>query len=207
MPKKILNKIKIKLLYFVIFSLIVSCNSIPKNVENACSIFSERYFWYKNIKNSSEKYGAPVHIILAFVNKESGFNRYAKPERTKLFKIIPYKRPSSSLGYSQAVKKTWEQYKNETNNSFALRTRFKDSVMFIGWYINKTHKINKIPLNDSYRQYLNYYLGWGNYANKTYQSDKKAIILAKNVQQQSNIYRNQLKECQKNLDRKKYIIY
>jgi len=206
-PKKILNNIKITLLYFVIFSLLASCNSIPKNTENACSIFSERYFWYKYVKNSSEKYGAPVHVILAFVNKESGFNRWAKPQRTKLFKVIPYKRPSSSFGYSQAVKKTWELYKTETNNSLALRTRFKDSVMFIGWYINKTHKMNKIPLNDSYRQYLNYYLGWGNYANKAYQSDKKAIIFAKNVQKQSNTYKNQLRECQKSLDRKKYIIF
>ena len=207
MPKKILNKIKIKLLYFVIFSLLVSCNSIPKNVENACSIFSERYLWYKHAKKSSEKYDVPIHIILAFVNKESGFDRYARPKRTKLFKIIPYKRPSSSLGYSQAVKKTWEQYKNETNSPLAMRTRFKDSVMFIGWYISKTHKVNKIPLNDSYRQYLNYYLGWGNYAQKVYKTDKKAIIFAKSVQKQSNIYRKQLKKCQKSLDRKKYIIF
>ena len=56
--------------------------------------------------------------------------------------------------------------------------RFKDSVMFIGWYMSKTNKINKIPLNDSYRQYLNYYLGWGNYAQKVYKTDKKAIIFA-----------------------------
>jgi len=206
-PKKILNKIKIKLLYIVIFSLVASCNSIPKNTENACSIFSERYLWYKYVKNSSEKYGAPVHIILAFVNKESGFDRYARPERTKLFKIIPYKRPSSSLGYSQAVKKTWEQYKKETNSPLALRTRFKDSVYFISWFVSKTNKINKIPLNDSYRQYLNYYLGWGNYAKKVYKTDKNAIIFAKSVQKQSNIYRNQLKKCQKSIDRKKYIIF
>ena len=111
------------------------------------------------------------------------------------------------MGYSQAVKGTWEQYKKETNSSLALRTRFKDSVMFIGWYINKTHKINKIPLNDSYRQYLNYYLGWGNYAKKVYKTDKKAIIFAKSVKKQSNIYNNQLKKCQKNLDKKKYIIF
>ena len=65
----------------------------------------------------------------SFCKQESGFNRYAKPKRTKLFKIIPYKRPSSSLGYSQAVKKTWEQYKTETNNPLALRTRFKDSAL------------------------------------------------------------------------------
>ena len=207
MPKKILNNIKIKFLYFLIVSLLASCSSIPKSTQNACYIFSERYLWYKHTKNSSEKYGVPVHVILAFVNKESGFNRWAKPKRSKLFKIIPYKRPSSSLGYSQAVNKTWELYKKETDNFLALRTRFKDSVMFIGWYINKTYKVNKIPLNDPYRQYLNYYLGWGNYAKKAYKTDKKAIIFANSVKKQSNIYKSQLRECKKILDRKKYIIF
>ena len=204
MQKKTLNK---NLIYFIVFFFLASCSSVPKYPSNACKIFGERYLWYKHAKKSSEIYNVPIHIILAFVNKESGFNRWAKPKRTKLFKVVPYKRPSSSFGYSQAVKKTWELYKTETDNPLALRTRFKDSVMFIGWYINKTHKVNKIPFNDSYRHYLNYYLGWGNYANKTYQSDKKAIIFAKNVQKQSNIYKNQLKKCQKSLDRKKYIIF
>ena len=204
MQKKILNR---NLIYLITFLFVVSCSSVPQYTSNACKLFNERYFWYKHSKKSSEIYGAPIHIILAFVNKESGFNRWAKPKRTKLFKVIPYKRPSSSFGYSQAVKKTWDLYKNETNNPLALRTRFKDSVMFIGWYIRKTHKVNKIPLNDSYRQYLNYYLGWGNYAQKVYKTDKKAIIFAKSVQKQSNIYRNQLKECQKGLDGNKYIIF
>jgi len=159
------------------------------------------------VKKSSQKYDVPVHIILAFVNKESGFNRWAKPKRTKLFKVVPYKRLSSSLGYSQAIKKTWELYKTETDNPLALRTRFKDSVMFIGWYINKTNKINKIPRNDSYRQYLNYYLGWGDYAKKVYKVDKKSVIFAKSVEKQSKIYKSQLRECQKSLDKNKYIIF
>ena len=149
----------------------------------------------------------PIHIILAFVNKESGFNRWAKPKRTKIFKVIPYKRPSSSFGYSQAVKKTWELYKTETSSPLALRNRFRDSVMFIGWYINKTNKINKISLEDSYGQYLNYYFGWGNYAKKTYKTDKKAIIFAKSVEKQSKIYESQLVECKKSLDKNKYIIF
>ena len=105
MQKKILNR---NLIYFIIFFFITSCSSVPKYPSNACKIFGERYLWYKHAKKSSEKYGAPIHIILAFVNKESGFNRWAKPKRTKLFKVLPYKRPSSSFGYSQAVKKTWE---------------------------------------------------------------------------------------------------
>ena len=199
-----LNK---NIIYLIIFLFISSCSSVPKYPQNACKIFGEKYLWYKNSKKSSETYGAPIHIILAFVNKESGFNRWAKPKRQKLFKIIPYKRPSSSFGYSQAVNKTWELYKNETNNPLALRTRFKDSVMFIGWHIQKTNKINKVPLNDAYRQYLNYYLGWGSYAKQVYKNDKNAIIFAKNVEKQSKIYKKQLKECQNSLDKKKYIIF
>ncbi len=197
-----INKFFLLLLFFIV----ASCSSVPKYPQNACKIFEENYFWYKSAKKSSETYGAPIYMILAFVNKESGFNRWAKPKRQKLFKIIPYKRPSSSFGYSQAVKKTWELYKNETNSPLALRTRFKDSVMFIGWYIKKTNKINKIPLTDSYRQYLNYYLGWGNYSKKFYKTDKEAIIYAKIVEKQSNLYKNQLKKCQKNLNNK-YIIF
>ena len=196
-----INKFLIIILFFL-----TSCSSVPKYPQNACKIFGQNYLWYKSIKKSSETYGAPIHIILAFVNKESGFYRWAKPPRKKIFKVIPYKRPSSSFGYSQAVKKTWELYKSETNNPLALRTRFIDSVMFISWYMQKTNKINKIPLNDPYRQYLNYYLGWGNYANKVYKTDKKAIIYAKKVQELSKIYKNQLSECQKNLNNK-YIIF
>tara|TARA_B100001750_G_C15341932_1_gene512708 strand:- start:139 stop:753 length:615 start_codon:yes stop_codon:yes gene_type:complete len=199
--------LKNNLICLIIFFFLVSCSSVPKYPQNACKIFGENYLWYKSAKKSSETYGAPIHIILAFVNKESGFKRWAKPKRQKLFKIVPYKRLSSSLGYSQAVKKTWELYKTETDSPLALRTRFKDSVMFIGWYMKKTNKINKIPLTDSYRQYLNYYLGWGNYAKKTYKTDKKAIIFAKKVEKQSKIYKSQLRECQESLSKKKYIIF
>jgi len=202
--KKILNK---NLIYLIFFFFFISCSSVPKYPSNACKIFGERYLWYKHSKKSSEVYGAPIHIILAFVNKESGFNRWAKPKRKRIFKVIPYKRPSSSFGYSQAVKGTWEQYKNETNNPLALRSRFKDSVMFISWHINKTNKINKIPFNDAYRQYLNYYLGWNGYAKKKYKTDKKSIIFAKSVEKKSKIYKKQLQGCQKVLNRNKYIIF
>ena len=79
--------------------------------------------------------------------------------------------------------------------------------MYVNLDMNKTNIINKIPMDDPYRQYLNYYLGWGNYAKKVYKTDKKAIIFAKSVEKQSKIYKNQLKECQKSLNRNKYIIF
>ena len=136
---------------------------------------------------------------------ESDFNWLAKPARKKIFKVIPYKRPSSSFGYSQAVNGTWNQYKKETNNKLAIRSRFKDSVDFIGWYTNKSEKILKISKKDAYRQYLAYHEGWGNY--KNYKNNKKVIILAKKVKSQSEKYKNQLEKCKKKLNRNKYIIF
>ena len=192
------------LLLILLLSLL-SCSSIPKNTQNSCAIFEERYLWYKHAKSTNKKWGAPIHLQLAFIKKESDFNWLAKPPRKKIFKVVPFKRPSSSFGYSQAVKGTWEQYKNETGNSLATRARFKDSVDFIGWYINKTSKILKISKDDAYRQYLAYYKGWGDY--KNYSKDKKAIIYAKSVKELASKYRKQLSLCKKNLDKKKYIIF
>ena len=146
-----------------------------------------------------------MHIQLAFIKFESDFHWLAKPKRQKLFKIIPFKRPSSSFGYSQAVKGTWKQYKDETGNKFATRTRFKDSVDFIGWYTNKTEKILKVSKKDSFKQYIAYHEGWGNY--KNYKNNKKVINLAKRVQKQSNIYKQQLSECKNSLSTSKYIIF
>ena len=196
------NNIFFKILFFC---LIVSCSSIPTNTSDGCLIFSERYFWYKYAKKTEKKWGTPINLQLAIIKMESDFDWLAKPQRQKIFKIIPYKRPSSSLGYSQAVKGTWKQYKEETNNKFATRTRFKDSVDFIGWYTSKTKKILKIPVKDSFRQYIAYHEGWGNY--KNYKSNSKVISLAKRVEKQSRIYEEQLNSCRNKLSRKKFIIY
>ena len=193
--------------YFLFFGLLffTACSSIPQNTSDGCSIFSERYLWYKHAKKTEKKWGTPINLQLAIIKMESDFDWLAKPARQKLFKVIPYKRPSSSFGYSQAIKGTWKQYKDETGNKYALRTRFKDSVDFIGWYTNKTEKILKISKKDSFKQYLAYHEGWGNF--KNYKNNQKVILIAKKVQRQSDKYKKQLAGCKKSLNRKKYIIY
>ncbi len=196
--------IKVNFLLFILF-IITSCSSIPSNTSNGCSIFNERYLWYKHAQKSEKKWGTPLYLQLAIIKMESNFNWLAKPPRQKLFKVIPYKRPSSSFGYSQAVKGTWEQYKKETGNKMATRTRFKDSVDFIGWYTSKTEKILGVSKNDSFKQYIAYHEGWGNY--KNYKSNSKVINLAKRVEKQSNIYKKQLIDCNSSLSVKKYIIF
>ena len=194
-----------KILLILTFFFVVSCSSVPKNTTDGCSIFSERYLWYKNEKKTENKWGTPIYVQLAIIKMESDFDWLAKPERYKLFKIIPYKRPSSSFGYSQAVKGTWKQYKEETGNKYALRSRFKDSVDFIGWYTNKSEKLLKISKKDAFKQYIAYHEGWGAY--KNYKNKQKVILLAKKVEKQSKKYKNQLNNCKNSLTTKKYVIF
>jgi len=203
MKKQNLNLSNFLIFFFLL--ILSSCSSIPKNTADGCSIFSDRYLWYKHSKKTEKKWGTPIHIQLAIIKMESDFDWLAKPKRKKIFKIIPYKRLSSSLGYSQAVKGTWKQYKNETGNKLAVRTRFKDSVDFIGWYTNKTEKLLKISKKDAFKQYIAYHEGWGNY--KNYKKNQKVIILAKKVKKHSERYKGQLKKCGKSLNRKKYLIF
>ena len=196
----------LKINYLLFFFLLINaCSSIPSNTSNSCSIFNERYFWYKHAKKSEQRWGTPIHLQLAIIKMESDFDWLAKPPRQKLFKIVPYKRPSSSFGYSQAIKGTWKQYKLETGNKFATRTRFKDSVDFIGWYTNKTEKILNVSKNDAFKQYIAYHEGCGNY--KNYKNNKKVIGLANKVENQSNIYKKQLSNCRNSLSTSKYIIF
>ena len=192
-------------LILTLFFLVTGCSSIPSNTTNSCLIFDERYLWYKHTKKVEKKWGTPIYIQLAIIKMESDFDWLAKPARQRIFKVIPFKRPSSSFGYSQAVKGTWEQYKTETGNKLATRVRFKDSVDFIGWYTNKTEKILKISKKDAFKQYLAYHEGWGNY--KYYKKNKKVIALAKKVEKQSNIYKNQLIKCKNSLNKNRYIIF
>ena len=198
--------LKNNLIYSIIFFFLVSCSSVPKYPQNACKIFGEKYFYLKYTRAASKKWGVPISSILAVINKESGFRRFAKPPRHRIFKIIPYRRPSSSLGFSQAVNKTWDLYQKENNKPAALRISYKSSSDFIGWYFWKANKINKVSLNNTRDLYLNYYLGFSAYKNKAYQTDKKAIIYAKSVEKQAKIYKSQLLEC-KSILNKSYIIF
>jgi hypothetical protein len=198
--------LKIKNIFFILLIIFASsCSSVPQNTSNSCSIFNERYLWYKHARNTEKKWGTPIYVQLAIIKMESDFDWLAKPQRQKLFKVIPFKRPSSSFGYSQAVKGTWEQYKNETGNKLAARARFKDSVDFIGWYTDKTESLLKISKKDAFKQYIAYHEGWGGY--KNYKNNPKIIGLAKKVENQSNKYKSQLKKCQKRLNKNKYIIF
>ena len=116
--------------------------------------------------------------------------------------MIPGSRPSSAFGYAQVTNPTWDWYKNRTGNSNASRANFKDITDFIGWYTTQTENILGISKNDYYNQYLAYHEGHNGWKNKSYNSKKWLIDVAKNVERKTNMYNNQLRECEDRLNKK-----
>ena len=66
----------------------------------------------------------------------------------------------------------------------------------------QTENILGISKNDYYNQYLAYHEGHNGWKNKSYNSKKWLIDVAKNVERKTNMYNNQLKECEDRLNKK-----
>ena len=191
----------------VIFSLtflfIVSCTTIePYMAANSCIIFKEKKNWYKATKKSYDKWEVPVSLQLAIINQESSFKQFAKPKRKKFLGIIPGNRPSSAFGYAQVTNPTWNWYKTRTGNKNASRANFHDISDFIGWYIEQSNKILGLSKNDAFNQYLAYHEGHSGWKKKSFKSKKWLIKAAMNVEINTNKYNTQLKQCEKQLNKK-----
>ena len=199
----IMNFENILKLSCIIFIFFVACTTNQKiNTANSCIIFEQKKNWYKSAKNSFDKWGTPIELQLAIINQESSFTQFAKPERKKIFGIIPGSRPSTAFGFAQVTNPTWDWYKTKTGNKNASRANFKDVTDFIGWYVVQSEKIVGISKNDFYNQYLAYHEGQGGWKKGTHQNKKWLIEVAKNVERNANMYNNQLKDCENKLNKK-----
>jgi len=134
---------------------------------------------------------------MAIILQESGFDGKAKPPRTKLLWVIPWKRPTSAYGYAQSVNGAWSQYQKATGNYGARRNNFKDASDFIGWYSRQAHQKAGISINDPYALYLAYHDGIGGYQRRTYAQKPWLTNVAKRVQYRANTYQQQLVGCQR----------
>ena len=202
--------LRLILIFFLFTSMLTlqGCVSSPTYAGDACSIFDEKYFWFKVAKKSSKKWKVPIATLMSVINQESAFKQYAKPPRKKLFGFIPLlTRESSSLGYSQATKGSWEHYKKVTGKRFVTRIRFKDSVDFVGFYIDQTNKELGISKKDTFNQYLAYHEGWNGFRKKTYKKKPGLLKTASKVEKQAQAYNKQLSKCMSKLDRNKYILF
>lgn len=189
---------------FVALILALSgCNPPPPdNVNDLCSIFKQYPKWYWASKNAQTRWKVPVAVQMAILHQESRFKAIARPPRTKLLWIIPWKRPSSAYGYTQALDATWKRYKKGAGNYFVSRDDFEDAVDFVGWYAYQAYKKAGIDRNDAYQLYLAYHEGIGGYQRKTYAAKPWLVAVAKKVRRQASLYHAQLTSCQKRLTTK-----
>ena len=192
-----LNK---KFLIILVVLFISSCTSTPTKYNNICELMSDKISWYKSLKKVEQKHQVPMEIILSFIKQESSFNAYAKPPSKKLFDYIPWGRSSSAYGFAQAKDETWQWYQDKTNSHNANRDNFHDSSNFIAWYINQTHKMTGVRVNDVYNQYLAYHEGQQGFKNKSYRQKPWLIKVAKKVAKSAKNYRNNLQTCKEKLD-------
>ena len=195
------NNLKIFFAFFILFGC---ASSPPKNPDNICKIFQEKRSWYKAAIRTEKRWKLPPYVLMSFVFQESSFQANAKPEREQLLGFIPWFRPSSAKGYSQALTKTWDDYKDETGNGRADRNNFSDSADFIGWYASKGF-YQGFERTDARSLYLAYHEGWGNY--KNYKAKPNVVSYAREVSVQARKYKKQLKKCRSRLDRNKFIFF
>lgn len=67
----------------------------------------------------------------------------------------------------------------------------------MGWYMEKTRKINGISKWDGSEQYKAYHEGWGGYSKKSYKKKKWLIKVADKVERNSIDIKESIKKCLK----------
>lgn len=193
-------KLVISLTFSVFFALLSGCMpTTPSNVNNACNIFGQYPQWYWDALASYRKWGVPVSVQMAIIKQESHFVANARPPRKTYFWIIPGPRPSTAYGCSQALDGTWRHYITDTGNRGASRTDFGDATDFVGWYANLANRIAGISKRNAYNLYLAYHEGVGNYQKRTYRNKPWLMGVAKKVERQALIYRQQIQKCKYNI--------
>lgn len=190
------------LLGLFIFTLSGCAKSPPDDMENVCHIFQQYPKWYWAAQDSSDQWHVPISVMMAIIYQESHFHAKAAPPREKLLWIIPWKRPTSAYGYSQAVKGTWKKYRKDTNHSWANRSAFGDAVDFIGWFSHKAHQRAGISIRNAEHLYLAYHEGISGYMRHSYRKKHWLVNVARHVQHRANKYRSQLKQCKHSLPKK-----
>lgn len=169
----------------------------PRNLENACSIVSQRANWLSDMKKVERKWGIPVHVQMATIHQESKFVGDARTPFRYALGVIPMGRQSSAFGYSQALDGTWKEYQRDQGRFSAKRDRFRDAVDFMGWYMHESNERLGIPKYDARNQYLAYHEGRTGFARGSYNRKSWLLRVSQEVADRSDMYRAQLRSCGK----------
>lgn len=172
----------------------------PQNTHNLCALFSEHPEWYKNSRDTYERWGMPIAVQAAIIYQESAFRAEIKPPHVKMLGLVPIYRPSTAYGYAQVIDGTWRWYQAANGKPDALRYNFADATDFIGWYGGITAKINGVSKGDAYHQYLAYHEGHSGFKQKTYEEKEWLLQAAQAVEQRATQYQKQLERCEFELE-------
>ena len=195
------NKNALLLPLFCFLLWLAGCATAPPSrPEDICDIFDEKSGWYDDAKAAYERWGTPIQVQMSIIYQESGYPHNVKPPRTKLLWIIPWRRPSTAYGYTQALDSTWAWYKKDSGNGWADRDDFDDATDFVGWYVNKSHQVIGISKWDAYSNYLAYHEGQTGYKRGTYKKKSWLIKTARRVNARSDRYAQQLHGCRERLE-------
>ncbi|MEM1063919.1 MAG: lytic transglycosylase [Pseudomonadota bacterium] len=169
--------------------------SAPRDLDNACSIVSQRPNYLNAMQRTEARWGVPVPVQMATIYQESKFIGNARTPHQFALGVIPMGRQSSAYGYSQALDGTWDDYRKATGKRFAKRDDIDDATDFMGWYMNLSEERLGIPKTDAERQYLAYHEGRTGYARGSYRQKGWLMRVAGEVAQRAVVYDAQLVSC------------
>lgn len=185
----------------VLMILVAACGggnySAPRNLNDACSILSQRGKYYRAMKKVERRWGVPISVQMATLYQESKFVGNARTPHQYVLGVIPMGRQSSAYGYSQALDATWDEYRTETRSRSAKRDDFSDAVDFMGWYMDESSRKLGISKSDARNQYLAYHEGRSGFARGSYKAKPWLVRVAGNVDDRAKLYNAQLKRCGK----------
>ena len=185
----------------VLLLILGSCGardgSAPRNLDNACSILTERPQYVRAFKQAERKWGVETHVLMAMIYQESKFISDNRPPHQYVLGVIPVGRQSSALGYSQALDGTWQEYQRLEGGFGAKRTDIFDATDFMGWYMQQTVEETGVAINDTRNQYLAYHDGRTGYLRGSWRSKSWLIRIADEVAARAVLYDTQLRRCGK----------
>ncbi len=185
------------LLALLVALLAAGCTpSVPDRQQDVCAVFEQHPDWYDYASDAADEWGTPIHVLMAFVQRESSFRSDARPPRKYVLWFIPWGRVSSAKGYAQAQDPAWEDYTRDRGSWFRSRGDMEDALDFIGWYNDGTARELGIARDDAYNLYLAYHEGRGGYRRGTWKKKPEVQGYARRVAETAQSYQAQLKRCE-----------
>lgn len=180
--------------------VLAGCGGGPKdmpvrNVADICQIYADNPHWAEAAAEAERRWGVPQEVKMAIIWRESAFKAEARPPYRTVLGVPTGQRLSSAYGFPQAIDGTWDWYRRETHASDAERNRFEDAIDFVGWYLDKSRRMNGLSPTDAYSQYLAYHEGHTGFERGGWRQKAWLMRAAAQVAQRAELYRRQLARC------------